>query len=40
MMWTTKYSMRDPQEVLAEISYLYHAYEIRNFDFYDLTAII
>lgn len=40
LMWTTKYSMRNPAEVMEEISYLYHTYGIRNFDFYDLTAII
>ena len=40
LMWTTKYSMRDPQEVMNEIAYLYHTFGIRNFDFYDLTAII
>ncbi len=40
MMWTTKYTMRNPQEVINEITYLYHNYGIRNFDFYDLTAII
>lgn len=39
-MWTTRYMMREPKEVLEEISYLYHTYDIRNFDFYDLTAII
>lgn len=40
LMWTTRYYMREPKEVLDEISFLYHNYEIRNFDFYDLTAVI
>lgn len=39
-MWGTKYSMRTIEDVADEIEDFYHRYGARNFDFYDLTAII
>ncbi len=39
-MWGTKYSMRTVTDVADEIEYFYHRFGARNFDFYDLTAII
>lgn len=39
-MWGTRYYMRSPMDMANEIEELYHTYQIRNFDFYDLTAII
>jgi len=39
-MWGTRYYMRSPNDVLNEIEYFYHKFNIRNFDFYDLTAIV
>jgi anaerobic magnesium-protoporphyrin IX monomethyl ester cyclase len=39
-MWGTKYSMRTVADVADEIEEFYHRYGARNFDFYDLTAII
>jgi len=32
--------MRSPEDMAEEIEYLYNTYQIRNFDFYDLTAVI
>lgn len=39
-MWGTRYYMRNPDEVIKEIEYFHHTYNVRNFDFYDLTALI
>lgn len=39
-MWGTKYSMRDPADVIDEIKFLNREYGVTNVDFYDLTAII
>lgn len=39
-MWGTRYYMRSPEDMADEIEDLYNNYQIRNFDFYDLTAII
>lgn len=39
-MWGTRYYMRSPKDVLDEIELFYNKFQIRNFDFYDLTAII
>jgi len=39
-MWGTKYTMRDVDDVIEEIKHLYYTYDVRNIDFYDLTAII
>jgi radical SAM superfamily enzyme YgiQ (UPF0313 family) len=39
-MWGTKYSMRSPQDVADEIEGYIRKYGIRNFDFFDLTAVI
>lgn len=40
MMWTTKWSARKPENVLAEIRKYRNQYQVTNFDFYDLTAIV
>lgn len=39
-MWGTKYSMRTPSDVADEIEYMQREFNIVNFDFFDLTAII
>lgn len=39
-MWTTRYYMRSVQDVANEMEYFYHTFKVRNFDFFDLTAII
>jgi anaerobic magnesium-protoporphyrin IX monomethyl ester cyclase len=39
-MWGTRYYMRTPEDMADEIQMMYDSYGIRNFDFYDLTAII
>jgi len=39
-MWTTRWTARDPAEVLAEIADYQRIYDANSFDFYDLTAII
>lgn len=39
-MWGTRYYMRPPEDMLAEMQYLIKTYQITNFDFFDLTAII
>ncbi len=39
-MWGTRYYMRPPEDMLAEMQYLIKTYKITNFDFFDLTAII
>lgn len=39
-MWGTRYFMRTPALVADEIAYLKETYNITNFEFYDLTAII
>lgn len=39
-MWTTKYSMRPVEDVIAEIKLLYHQFAVTNIDFFDLTAIV
>lgn len=39
-MWGTKYSMREVEDVIAEIKKLNAEYGVTNIDFYDLTAII
>ncbi|NOT02243.1 MAG: B12-binding domain-containing radical SAM protein [Phycisphaerales bacterium] len=39
-MWTTRWSARDPGNVLDEIESYMDRYRATNFDFYDLTAII
>jgi len=39
-MWGTRYYMRSPSNMVDEIEFLHKEYDIRNFDFYDLTAII
>ena len=39
-MWTTRYSMRSPADVVAEMKHYVERYRAQNFDFQDLTAII
>ncbi len=39
-MWGTRYFMRSPQDVVNEMEYFHETFDVRNFDFYDLTAII
>jgi radical SAM superfamily enzyme YgiQ (UPF0313 family) len=39
-MWTTRWSARDPDAVLAEMERAITTYRAQNFDFYDLTAIV
>lgn len=38
-MWTTRYILRDPLEVINEIKYYKEKYDITSVQFYDLTAI-
>ena len=39
-MWTTRYVMRDPKEIVDEIEWLMKEYQANDFEFFDLTAII
>ena len=39
-MWTTRWIARDVKEVVDEMEEYIHTYQVKNFDFYDLTAII
>jgi anaerobic magnesium-protoporphyrin IX monomethyl ester cyclase len=39
-MWGTRYFMRKPENVVAEIEYVKDKYGATNFEFFDLTAII
>jgi radical SAM superfamily enzyme YgiQ (UPF0313 family) len=39
-MWTTRYQTRDPGAVLDEMESAVERYQARNFDFYDLTAVL
>ena len=39
-MWTTRYLMRDPKEIVDEIEWLIKEYDANDFEFFDLTAII
>ena len=39
-MWTTRYVMRDPEEIVDEIEWLMKEYKANSFEFFDLTAII
>jgi radical SAM superfamily enzyme YgiQ (UPF0313 family) len=40
LMWTTRWSARRPEAVLAEMKEYIRRYRVTNFDFYDLTAIV
>lgn len=40
LMWTTRYYMRKPGQVLDEIEFYMKEYGATNIDFYDLTAIV
>jgi radical SAM superfamily enzyme YgiQ (UPF0313 family) len=39
-MWTTRYIMRDPIDIVDEIEWLTKEYKANDFEFFDLTAII
>lgn len=39
-MWTTRWVARDTDLLLDELAYYQEKYQITNFDFYDLTAIV
>ncbi len=39
-MWTTRYLMRPPADVVDEIEFLREKYDCNSFDFADLTAIV
>ncbi len=39
-MWTTRWQARDPDLLLDEIEWAMETWGARNFDFYDLTAIV
>jgi len=39
-MWTTRYKMRDPEDVADEIENLVKTYKAQSIDFFDLTAIV
>ncbi len=39
-MWTTRYIMRDPKDIVDEIEWLVKEYDANDFEFFDLTAII
>lgn len=39
-MWGTRYVMRSPRDVVDEIEHFVDKFGVRNYDFYDLTAII
>jgi len=40
LMWTTRYVMRAPEDVVAEIAHYREKYDADGIQFYDLTAII
>lgn len=39
-MWTTRWTARDPHQVIAEMEHGVEYWGAQNFDFYDLTAIV
>jgi radical SAM superfamily enzyme YgiQ (UPF0313 family) len=39
-MWTRKWNVRSPGNVVAEMKKYIEQYQVTNFDFYDLTAIV
>jgi radical SAM superfamily enzyme YgiQ (UPF0313 family) len=39
-MWTTRWSARDPTDVLDEMGWAIDTYGAGNFDFYDLTLVV
>jgi radical SAM superfamily enzyme YgiQ (UPF0313 family) len=38
-MWTTRYIMRDIDDIIAEVKFYYEKYQVTSFQIYDLTAI-
>lgn len=39
-MWTTRYKLRNVEDVISEIEWLIEKYEANSIDFFDLTAIV
>lgn len=39
-MWTTRWIARDPVKLLEEMKIYIERYQVTNFDFYDLTAVV
>jgi radical SAM superfamily enzyme YgiQ (UPF0313 family) len=39
-MWTTRYTLRDPDDLINEMKHYISKYDVTNFDFQDLTAIV
>ena len=39
-MWTTRWYARNPEDVIDEMQWAIDTYQVENFDFYDLTAIV
>jgi len=39
-MWTTRYVMRDPKDLVDEMEWLIDEFSVTSFEFYDLTAIV
>ena len=39
-MWTTRYIMRDPKDIVDEMEWLIETYKASDFEFFDLTAIV
>ena len=39
-MWTTRYTMRDPKDVVDEVESLVKNHAARSIEFFDLTAIV
>ena len=40
VMWGKKYNIRSPKHVADEIEFFHNKYNIKNFDFFDLTAVL
>ncbi len=40
LMWTTRWTARPPEDVVDEMEDYIRRYNVQNFDFYDLTAIV
>jgi radical SAM superfamily enzyme YgiQ (UPF0313 family) len=38
-MWTTRYTLRQAEEVITEIEHYIERYDITSVQFYDLTAV-
>ncbi len=40
LMWTTLWMAREPKDVMKEMKHYIQKYDVYNFDFYDLTAVV